>query len=99
MSIGLSVLSAPTASSSVRAASSGSKEASAKDDFLKHAKMTPAEKTREQILTKMGLREEALAAMPQKELEKINQAIKEKIGELVKQGRETIVGAFADIKA
>ncbi|CAA2099670.1 hypothetical protein MBUL_00270 [Methylobacterium bullatum] len=99
MSIGLSGLSAPNASLSVRATSSGSKEASAKDDFLKYAKMTPAEKIREQILTKMGLTEEALAAMPQKELEKINQAIKEKIEELVKQGRETIVGAFADIKA
>ncbi|WP_036265831.1 hypothetical protein [Methylobacterium sp. 10] len=99
MSIGLNGVSAPGASYPVRPTSSGSKDASAKDDFLKYAKMTPAERIREQILKTMGLTEEALAAMPQKELEKINQAIKEKIEELVKQGRETIVGAFADIKA
>ncbi|GJD41041.1 MULTISPECIES: hypothetical protein [Methylobacterium] len=99
MSIGLNGISAPGASYPVRATSSGSTEASAKDDFLKYAKMTPAEKIREQILKKMGLTEEALAGMPQKELEKINDAIKEKIEELVKQGREKIVGAFADIKA
>ncbi|MCC0805847.1 hypothetical protein FPV16_06350 [Methylobacterium sp. W2] len=98
MSIGLNGLSAPAASYPVRETSSGSKDASVKDDFLKYAKMTPAEKIREQILKKMGLTEEALAGLPQKELDKINQAIKEKIEELVKQGRETIVGAFADIK-
>ncbi|WP_311276371.1 hypothetical protein [Methylobacterium sp. WCS2018Hpa-22] len=99
MSIGLTGLSAPGASYPVRTTPSGSTEASAKDDFLKYAKMTPAEKIREEILKKMGLTEEALAGMPQKELEKINQAIKEKIEELVKQGREKVVGAFADIKA
>lgn len=99
MSIGLTGISAPNASTSLRGTSPASNAGSVKDDFLKYAKMTPGERIRDEILKKMGLTEEALAAMPPKELERINDAIREKIEQLMKQSQAKIVGAFADIDA
>jgi hypothetical protein len=49
------------------------------DEFLKFAKMTPAEKIRASVLESMGLTEEALATLPPE----IRDAIEEKIKEAI----------------
>ncbi|KQP15759.1 hypothetical protein [Methylobacterium sp. Leaf93] len=102
MSIGLTGISHLNPSYPLGAASSASKAASVRDvkeEFLKHAKMTLGEKIREQILKSMRLTEEQLSAMPPKEIQRVNDIIKEKIEELMKQSQEKAVGVITDIEA
>jgi hypothetical protein len=64
---------APTAKTSVR------------DEFMKWAKMTPAERMRANILASMGLSEDDLARMSVQEREKIEEKIRELIKLKLKQ--------------
>lgn len=53
--------------------------ASAKTEFLKFAKMSPAERIRAAYLKEHGLSEESLASLPKEEREKIEEEIKKLI--------------------
>lgn len=63
-------------------------KASAKDEFLAWAKMTPSERMRANMLSSMGLDEDKLAAMSEAEREKIEAKIKEMIEAKVRQDME-----------
>lgn len=62
---------------------------SAKDEFLDYAKLTPAQKLRATILSKLKITEEELKAMPPKERQKIEDQIKE-------MTKQQVIGADKD---
>lgn len=56
-------------------------EMSAKDEFMKYQRMTPAEKMRAAMLSKLGLTEEQVKAMSPEDRKKVE----EKIRDMIKQ--------------
>lgn len=73
----------------------------AKDDFLDYAKMTPAQKMRASMLSKLGVTEEQLRGMDPKERQKIEDQIKEMIKAQIEgpDDNRTGKGALIDLKA
>ncbi|PIB93051.1 hypothetical protein [Caulobacter sp. FWC2] len=76
-------------------------ETSAKDDFLKYQAMTPAQKMRAMMLSKLGVTEEQVKAMSPEDRAKIEQKLKDMIKQQVqndpdKKGQK---GLVADIMA
>jgi hypothetical protein len=73
----------------------------AKDEFLDYAKMTPAQKMRASMLSKLGVTEDQLKAMGPKDRQKIEDQIKEMIKEQVMGGDKDKAqkGALVDLKA
>lgn len=74
---------------------------SAKEAFLDYAKLTPAQKMRAAILSKLNVTEEELKAMPPKKRQKIEDQIKEMIKEQVMGGDKGKIqrGALLDLTA
>ncbi|WP_419320533.1 hypothetical protein ACN2C7_06245 [Caulobacter sp. ErkDOM-E] len=74
---------------------------SAKDEFLDFAKLTPAQKMRVAILSKLGVTENELKAMDTKERQKIEDQIKDMIKQQVLGGDKDKIkkGALVDLKA
>lgn len=58
-------------------------ETSAKDEFLKYAAMTPAEKMRAAMLAKLGVTEEELKAMSPEDRKKVEDKLKDMIKQQV----------------
>jgi hypothetical protein len=75
---------------------SGSQPSSAADEFRAWAKMTPGERMRANILSSMGLDESKLAAMSEKEREKVEAKIREMIEEKFRQDTEKKTGVLVD---
>jgi TPP-dependent pyruvate/acetoin dehydrogenase alpha subunit len=73
----------PAGSSQTAAAS---KASDVKAEFMKWAQMTPAQRMHANLLASMGLDEDKLAAMSDKEREKVEAKIREMIEEKIKQG-------------
>jgi hypothetical protein len=73
----------------------------AKDEFLDYAKMTPAQKMRASMLSKLGVTEEQLKAMDSKERQKIEDKIKEMIKAEIEgpDGDRKPKGMLVDVKA
>ena len=73
----------------------------AKDEFLDYAKMTPAQKMRASMLSKLGITEEQLKAMDSKERQKIEDKIKEMIKAEIEgpDGDRKPKGVLVDVKA
>ena len=65
---------------------------SAKEEFLDFANMSPAEKYRAMFLAEMGLTEEDLAKMPQKERREIEDLLRERIKAKLKEDSEKQTG-------
>jgi len=80
---------APTASTDVPAAASGTSTARA--DFTDYMNKSPAERIREQLLKEQGLTEAQVQAMPQEKQD----AIAKQVAERVKQQQEQQVAAKA----
>lgn len=76
-------------------------ETSAKDEFLKYAAMTPAEKMRAAMLAKLGVTEEELKAMSPEERAKVEQKLKDMVKEQVQNDPDgkSKTGLVADILA
>jgi predicted RNA polymerase sigma factor len=74
---------------------------SAKDEFLDYAKLTPAQKMRAAMLSKLGVTEEELKAMDPKERQKIEDQIKEMVKQQVMGDDKDKIqkGALVDLKA
>jgi hypothetical protein len=73
----------------------------AKDEFLDYAKMTPAQKMRASMLSKLNVTEEQLKAMDSKERQKIEDRIKEMIKAEIEgpDGDRKPKGMLVDVKA
>ena len=73
----------------------------AKDEFLDYAKMTPAQKMRASMLSRLGVTEDKLNAMDPKERQKIEDKIKEMIKAEIEgpDGNRKAKGALVDVKA
>lgn len=73
----------------------------AKDEFLDYAKMTPAQKMRASMLSKLGVTEDQLKAMDPKDRQKIEDKIKEMIKAEIEgpDGNRKAKGALVDVKA
>jgi hypothetical protein len=73
----------------------------AKDEFLDYAKMTPAQKMRASMLSKLNVTEEQLKAMDSKERQKIEDKIKEMIKAEIEgpDGDRKPKGMLVDVKA
>jgi hypothetical protein len=73
----------------------------AKEEFLDYAKMTPAQKMRASMLSKLGVTEEQLKAMDAKERQKIEDKIKEMIKAEIEgpDGDRKPKGMLVDVKA
>lgn len=76
----------------------GGATADVKDEFLKYARMTPAERIRESVLKAMRLEEKDLAAMDDAQRKSIEDAIKEKVFDLMRRKQESITGVLTDYK-
>lgn len=76
-------------------------QTSAKDEFLKYAAMTPAEKMRAAMLAKLGVTEEELKAMTPEERAKVEQKLKDMIKQQVENDPDgkSKTGQIADILA
>jgi len=74
---------------------------SAKDEFLDYAKLTPAQKMRAAMLSKLKVTEEELKAMPRKERQEIEDQIKELIKQQVLGAENDKIqrGALVDLRA
>ena len=72
---------------------------SPKEEFLEFARMTPAQKMRAQILGAMGLTEDDLRAMDDKERLQIEERIKEMIKEQVENDATKKTGVIVDVTA
>ena len=74
---------------------------SAREDFLKYAAMTPAEKMRASMLAKLGVTEEELKAMSPEERAKVEQKLKDMIKQEVENNPDgkSKTGQIADILA
>ena len=73
----------------------------AKDEFLEYQTMTPAEKMRAAMLSKLGVTEEQLKAMSPEDRQKIEDQMKDMIKEQVLGADKDQVqkGALVDLKA
>ena len=76
-------------------------ETSAKDEFLKFQAMTPAQKMRAMMLSKLGVTEEELKAMSPEERKKIEDKLKDMIKQQVQSDPEKKgdKGLVADVLA
>jgi len=76
-------------------------QTSAKDEFLKYAAMSPAEKMRANMLASLGVTEEELKAMSPEERAKIEQKLKDMIKQQVENdpNKKDKTGQIADILA
>lgn len=76
-------------------------ETSAKDEFLKYAAMSPAEKIRASMLAKLGVTEEELKAMSPEERKKVEDKLKDMIKQQVQNDpdKKDKTGQIADILA
>lgn len=92
---------ATTASAGRGAGESETSAKSAKEAFLDYAKLTPAQKMRAAILSKLNITEEELKAMPPKKRQKIEEQIKEMIKQQVMGGDKDKIqrGALLDLTA
>lgn len=74
---------------------------SAKDEFLDYQKMTPAQKMRAAMLSKLGVTEEQLKAMSPEDRQKIEEQMKEMIKEQVMGANKDKAqkGALIDLRA
>jgi hypothetical protein len=74
---------------------------SAKVEFLDYAKLTPAQKMRAAMLSKLGVTEEELKAMDPKKRQKIEDQIKEMVKQQVLGADKDEIqkGALVDLKA
>jgi len=97
----LNAATAPTASTSPIEGVSAAGPKSAKDEFLDYAKLTPAQKMRTAMLSKLGVTEEELKAMAPKERQKIEDQIKEMVKQQVLGDDKDKIqkGALVDVKA
>jgi len=88
-----------TTGSAAGSSTVGSK--SAKDEFLDYAKLSPAQKMRAAMLSKLKVTEEELRAMPDKERQKIEDQIKELIKQQVLGAENGKIqrGALVDLRA
>ena len=106
-SLGASALSrldrlmAPKAQEDGPAGLNGAQAKTAKDEFLDYAKMTPAQKMRASMLSKLGVTEDQLKAMDTKERQKIEDKIKEMIKAEIEgpDGDRKTKGMLVDVKA
>ncbi len=69
------------------------------DKFLEYAKMTPAERFREDLLNSMGLTEEDVQAMSGDDRKALEDEITRRIKEKIEQDSQQKAGFFTDIKA
>jgi hypothetical protein len=67
------------------------------DEFLKYAKMSPAERIRAAILEELGISEEELESMGAAEREAMEKQIAEKIKEKIEQASEQKTGQIVDV--
>lgn len=76
-------------------------EPSARDEFMKFQAMTPAEKMRAMMLSKLGLTEEQVKAMSPEDRKKVEDKLKEMIKQEVQQdpNRKDQKGLVANIFA
>jgi predicted flavoprotein YhiN len=72
---------------------------SAKDEFMDYAKMTPAQKMRAAMLSKLGVTEEQLKAMSPDERKKIEDKIKDMIKQQVENDPKMKQGSLLDVSA
>ncbi len=72
---------------------------SAKDDFLKYAQMSPAERLRAQILGEMGLKEEDLNSMDSKTRQAVEDKIKDQIKQAAEKSAPGKTGLLVDVSA
>ena len=72
---------------------------SAKDEFMDYAKLTPAQKMRAAMLSKLGVTEEQLKAMSPEERQKIEDQIKKQIKEQVQNDPNMKKGSLVDVSA
>jgi hypothetical protein len=86
----------PTTGSLGASSLAGASAPSAADEFRAWARMTPAERMRANILSSLGLDESKLAAMSEKEREKVEAKIREMIEEKVRQDTEKKTGVLVD---
>lgn len=91
------VMPVPPATGSGFFASSTSAPSAAEAEFLKRARMSPAEQMRASILDSMGLKEEDLKSMSPEERKKIESRIEEMIKTKVEQD-EARKGVLVDMK-
>ena len=87
----------PAASSSDPLAAAPAK--SAKDEFMDYAKMTPAQKMRAAMLSKLGVTEEQLKAMSPEERKKIEDKLKDMIKQQVENDPKMKQGSLLDVSA
>jgi hypothetical protein len=99
----LSKINAATAVKPAGAASSDPLAAapakSAKDEFMDYAKMTPAQKMRAAMLSKLGVTEEQLKAMSPEERKKVEDQIKDMIKQQVENDPTMKKGSLLDVSA
>lgn len=69
------------------------------DKFLEYARMTPAERFREDLLNSMGLTEEDVQKMSGEDRKAIEDEITRRIKEKIEQDSQQKAGFFTDIKA
>lgn len=92
---------APTATTGSTDSVSAAGTKSAKDEFLDYAKLTPAQKMRAAMLSKLGVTEVELKAMDSKDRQKIEDQIKEMIKQQVLGDDKDKIqkGTLVDLKA
>lgn len=74
-------------------------EKSAKDEFMDYAKLTPAQKMRAAMLSKLGVTEEQLKAMSPEDRKKIEDKIKDLIKQQVENDPKMKKGSLLDVSA
>jgi hypothetical protein len=72
---------------------------SAKDEFMDYAKLTPAQKMRAAMLSKLGVTEEQLKAMSPDERKKIEDKLKDMIKQQVENDPTMKKGSLLDVSA
>lgn len=80
------------------ATSKSSVAATAEADFLKFAKMTPAERLHAQMLAKLGLTEEEFQKMDSKAKAEVADKIREEIKKTLAASGNTRPGMITDVK-
>jgi hypothetical protein len=90
-----------TASAGSATGESTTSAKSAREAFLDYAKLTPAQKMRAAILSKLNITEEELKAMPPKKRQRIEDQIKEMIKQQVMGGDKDKIqrGTLLDLTA
>lgn len=85
----------PTSGSTSASSPVGS--SSPEDEFLKYAKMSPAERIRAAILEELGITEEELEAMPAEAREAMEKQIAEKLKQKIEEATEKKTGMIVDV--